>query len=75
MPANPALARLVVEEHFRALSPLRRLSLALRLLTLRRPPPAGALEIPLSPHIRRDIGIESQHRRVPPNHWRPPPLY
>jgi len=72
---SPALARLVVEEHFRSLSLLRRLGLALRLVLLRRPPRAGTLQGGLSDHLRNDIGLPSGHERVEPPHWYPPPLY
>ena len=73
--ASPALARLVVEEHFRSLSLMRRMGLALRLVALRRAPPAGTLGVGLSDHIRNDIGLPSGYERVEPPHWYPPPLY
>ncbi|TNJ48487.1 hypothetical protein [Phaeobacter sp. B1627] len=85
--ANPALARLVAEEHFRNLSLLRRLGLALRLVTIRRAArdrrgrrgrrdePLGTVGVGLSAHIRADIGLPCAYERVEPPHWYPPPFY
>jgi len=74
LPTSPTLSRLVVEEHFRSLSLLRRLGLALRLVLIRRAPRAGTLQSGLSDHIRNDIGLPSGYERVDPPQWYPPPL-
>ncbi len=71
----PALARLIVEEHFRHLSLIRRLGLALRLVTITRPARAATLEIGLSDHLRKDLGLACGYRGVEPPHWYPPPLF
>ncbi|WP_420003524.1 hypothetical protein [Arenibacterium sp. LLYu02] len=72
---NPALARLVVEEHFRGLSLVRRLALAVRMVLLSRPARVPTLEADLSNHLRHDLGLPARYERVDPPHWYPPPMH
>lgn len=72
---NPALSRLVVEEHFRGLSLLRRLVLAVRMVLLSRPPREATFDAHLSDHLRSDLGLPARYERVEPPHWYPPPMH
>lgn len=75
MAPKPMLARLVVEDHFRGLSLMRRLALAVRLVLIARPARAGVIDMPLSAHLRADVGLPARTDRVEPPEWYPPPLY
>ncbi len=75
MAPNPMLARLVVEEHFRSLSLIRRLVLAVRMILITRPPRAGVIDASLNAHLRADIGLPSAYDRADPPKWYPPPIF
>jgi hypothetical protein len=54
---------------------MRRLALAVRLVLIARPARAGVIDMPLSAHLRADVGLPARTDRVEPPEWYPPPLY